>query len=125
MTEARSFAATLNLYQLSFPLGIKDCWVNIYGPKDGQEIHLHSNSIISGNYYLQAPEGASGIVLHSPMIDQMFMPPLMEITTANSGAAEIPIEEGMFVLSRSFVKHSVRQSAVKQDRISISFNLSM
>jgi uncharacterized protein (TIGR02466 family) len=125
MAEAHNFAANLSLDQQSFPLVIKDCWANVYGPKDGQEMHLHSNSIISGSYYLQIPEGASGIVLHSPMLDQMFEPPLQEITPANSGGAEIAAEEGMLLLFRSYVKHSVRPSAVKRDRISISFNLSM
>jgi uncharacterized protein (TIGR02466 family) len=52
MAEAHNFAANLSLDQQSFPLVIKDCWANIYGPKDGQEMHLYSNSIISGSYYL-------------------------------------------------------------------------
>ena len=55
----------------------------------------------------------------------MFEPPLAGINALNSGAAELPVEEGMFVLFRSWLKHSVRPSPVKQDRISISFNLMM
>jgi uncharacterized protein (TIGR02466 family) len=75
VTEAQSLAATLSFDRQSFPLVVKDCWVNIYGPKDGQEMHRHSNSIISGSYYLLVSKGALDVVLHSPMIDQMFMPP--------------------------------------------------
>ena len=125
LQEAQSFGATLSLAQEQFPLRIKDCWVNIYKPKDGQEMHLHSNSVISGSYYLKVPEGAAGLVLHSPFTDNMYEPPLNQINAFNSGAAEIPIEEGMFVLFRSWLKHSVRPSPAKRDRISISFNLVM
>ena len=125
MDEANSFADTLSLAHNQYPLRIKDCWVNIYGSKDGQEMHLHTNSVISGSYYLKVPQGGSGIVLHSPFTDNMFEPPLAGVNALNSGAAELPVEEGMFVLFRSWLKHSVRPSPVKKNRISISFNLMM
>jgi hypothetical protein len=58
-----------SLDQQSFLLGIKDCGVNIYGPRGGHEMYLHSS-----------------------IIDHMFKPLLMEITSVTSGANEILVE---------------------------------
>ena len=75
LQEACNFAQSLGINQDAFKLVYKDCWFNIYGWKDGQEIHIHHNSIISGSYYLKVPNGSSGLVLHSPVMDSMFLPP--------------------------------------------------
>jgi hypothetical protein len=69
MTEVQSFAATPQSRPGSFPLGIIDFGVNIYGPRGGHEMYLHSL-----------------------IIDHMFKPLLMEITSVASGANEIPVE---------------------------------
>ena len=62
LREAEHFAGTLGIDLEHFRLVYKDCWFNIYGWKDGQEIHIHNNSVISGSYYLKIPDGASGLI---------------------------------------------------------------
>jgi uncharacterized protein (TIGR02466 family) len=123
--EVRAFADALGINHQDYPLRFQDCWFNIYGPKDGQESHIHPNSVISGSYYLKAPEGCSGIMFHAPMSDTMFVPPYREINALNTQGAEMPVQEGALVLFRSWLKHSVRPSPATDERISISFNLMM
>jgi len=125
MGEVRAFGDALGINHRDYPFRFVDCWFNIYGPKDGQEGHVHPNSVISGSYYLKAPEGCSGIMFHSPMADEMYMPPNREINALNTLGAEMPVQEGALVLFRSWLKHSVRPSPTTDERISISFNLMM
>lgn len=125
MTEVRAFADALGINRQDYPFRFVDCWFNVYGPKDGQEGHVHPNSVISGSYYLKAPEGCSGIMFHAPMSDTMYVPPYREFNALNVQGAEMPVQEGALVLFRSWLKHSVRPSPAAEERISISFNLMM
>ncbi len=125
LQEAGSFADALGINHHDYPLRVTDCWFNIYGPKDGQEIHQHANNIISGSYYAKTPPGCSGLMFHSVIADVMLKPPLTQINKLNESVVEMPVREGMLVLFPSWLKHSVRPSASAEERISISFNLSM
>ena len=125
LREARHFAEALRFYNPDHPPRVTDCWFNVYGPKDGQEIHHHANNVISGSYYVKAPEGCSGIMFHSPVADTMLIPPYSEINDLNTSAVEVNVRPGMLVLFRSWLKHSVRPSLTAKERISISFNISM
>ena len=125
MRESASFADSLMINHHDYPLQVSACWLNIYGPMDGQEIHLHSNNMISGSYYVKTPPGCSGLMFHSMRADQMLEPPLTAINKLNSTISELAVREGMMVLFQSSMKHSVRPSPTAEERISISFNLSM
>ena len=122
LREAEHFAGTLGIDLEHFRLVYKDCWFNIYGWKDGQEIHIHNNSVISGSYYLKIPDGASGLIVHSPVMESMFLPPQSTTNIYNIGYDEIFVEEGLVILFRSNLKHSVKPNPIKRERISISFN---
>jgi len=102
---------------------ICDCWVNIYSAGHAQDIHNHSNRMISGVYYVKVPKGAPGLLVRSPYEDTMIHVPVEEANAANTMIYEIPAVEGKMVCFRSFVKHSVRPNTVEGERISIAFNL--
>lgn len=104
-------------------LMICECWVNIYSARHAQDIHNHSNRILSGVYYVKVPEGAPGLLIRSPYEDTMIHVPVDEQNVANTMVLEIPAVEGKMVFFRSFVKHSVRPNTVEGERISIAFNL--
>jgi uncharacterized protein (TIGR02466 family) len=123
--EAGRFADALGINHAEFPLRITDCWFNIYGPKDGQEVHQHANNILSGSYYVKAPPGCAGLMFHSTRADLMLVPPLSAVNALNETIAEMPVHAGMLVLFQSSLKHSVRPSPTAEERISISFNISM
>jgi len=123
--EVARFAEALGMDYQRHPLRMKDCWFNIYGPKDGQEPHNHPNSFISGTYYVKAPDGCSGIRFHSPTQDTMFIPPQTSKNELNGTMAELPVEDGLLVLFPSWLKHSVQPNSIRGERISISFNVFM
>jgi uncharacterized protein (TIGR02466 family) len=81
--------------------------------------------MISGSYYVKAPPGCSGLMFHSVRADEMLEPPLTGINKLNGTISELGVREGMMVLFQSSMKHSVRPSPTAEERISISFNLSM
>ena len=123
--EIVKFAHALGMDYTNYPLRMKDCWFNIYRSNDGQEPHNHNNSFISGSYYVRIPDGSSGIRFHSPIYDNMFVPPITQKNQLNSTLAEVAVEEGNLVLFPSWLKHSVQPAKFKNERISISFNIFM
>lgn len=120
--KANQFADILKFNTEEFPLEIMTMWVNIYGKGHAQEIHNHANSLISGVYYLKAPPGSPGLLIHNPMADTMLHMPVTETTSINCLINEILVEDGKLVFFRSWMKHSVLPSKIDQDRISIAFN---
>lgn len=125
MREANNFANTLELDTEKHPLRVTECWVNIYGEGHAQEVHQHANSVISGIYYVKAPEGSGELLFHSPYHDTMLDPPTLRASEINIPMVSFIPKEGMMVLFRSYVKHSVRPTKGNAERISIAFNLIM
>lgn len=101
---------------------VHECWVNVYGPNDAQEVHCHANSVISGVYYVKAPPGSAPITFHAPTADMMLNPPSTELNELNTQSASIPAVEGQMVLFRSWLRHSVKPSTISEDRVSVAFN---
>lgn len=122
--EANDYARELGMDLGNQPLSVRGSWINIYGQGHSQEIHVHANSLVSAVYYVKAPEGVPGLMIHSPFIDEMLAPKVVETNLANMVFDEIPIAPGKIVLFRSWTRHSVRPNHVPGDRISIAFNLS-
>lgn len=125
MKEAGNFADELDLETEHHPLRCTECWVNIYGQGHTQEVHQHANSVISGIYYVKAPEGSGELLFHSPYHDTMLDPPTRKPNGINNNMVSFTPREGMMVLFRSFVKHSVKPTVGMEERISIAFNLIM
>ena len=122
--KANDFAKTLKVRLDKYPLEMRSMWVNVYGKGHSQEIHNHANSVFSGVYYVKAPPGSPGLLIHGSMADTMVQLPVTEQTLLNSTTSEISVEEGKLVMFRSWMKHSVRPSPIDEDRISISVNFS-
>jgi uncharacterized protein (TIGR02466 family) len=121
--EANDFAQELGLDTGNKPLSIGSCWVNIYGPGHSQEVHVHANSLISGVYYVKAPPGVPGLMIHSPFGEQMLAPAFKGQSPATMLFDELPAIEGGMILFRSWTRHSVRPNTVPGERISLAFNL--
>ena len=93
--------------------------------RTAKEFTIPQNSIISGSYYVRTPRGAAGLTVYSPVMDTMYIPPQIENNIYNTEFDEIFVEEGLIVLFRSNLKHSVKPNPIHKDRISISFNFNM
>lgn len=123
--EANNFANRLELDTSRHPLKFTECWVNIYGEGHAQEMHQHANSVISGIYYVKAPPGSGQLLIHSPYHDTMLDPPILKPNGINNSIVSFEPREGLMVLFRSYVKHSVKPTKGKAERVSIAFNLLM
>jgi uncharacterized protein (TIGR02466 family) len=122
--EANDFARELGHDLGNEPLAVKGCWINIYGPGHSQEVHVHSNSLFSAVYYVKAPPGVPGLMIHSPFGEQMLAPRVSDPGPATMLFDEIPAIEGELILFRSWTRHSVRPNNIPGERISIALNLS-
>lgn len=125
LTEGNAFADAYGLERQKFPLRLRDCWVNVYEKGDGQDVHMHANSVVSGIYYVAAPEGSGELMFHSPMADNMYDPPKREVNALNVPTTALQPQAGTMILFRSWLRHSVKPSRGKGPRVSIAFNFGM
>lgn len=123
--ESNNFASILELDTKFRPLIFTECWLNIYGEGHAQEVHTHANCIISGIYYEKATAGSGDLLIHSPYNNTMLDPPHGQVNGFNMKVLPIKPREGKMILFQSYVKHSVKPTHSKDERISIAFNLTM
>jgi len=106
-------------------LRITQCWVNIYQYGMSQEIHNHNNHIMTGVYYVKAPENCSQLLFHSPQADTMIRPPIAQDNKFNSMTASYRPQPGDLVVFDSALRHSVPTNMTEGERISVSFNATL
>lgn len=119
--EADRFAKVLGL---DVHLYFTGCWLNVYGPNHSQDLHVHTQQVISGTYYVQTPPGTPGLSVFSPFSEVMFDAPIATPNELNAKFLEIPVVAGDLLLFRSWTRHCVRANRTPGERISIAFNLS-
>lgn len=120
--ESDEFAKFLGL---EVPLYFTGCWLNVYGPGHSQDLHVHSQQIISGCYYVKAPPGVPGLSVFSPFSEVMLDAPIAMPNELNAKFLEIPAVAGELILFRSWMRHCVRANRSPHERISLAFNLSV
>lgn len=125
LREVSRYADLMHMHAPAHCLRILDAWVNVYGEGDSQEMHVHQNSVFSGIYYIQAPEGSSPVMFRSPDADTMIDPPKTAIDEINSTDAMFPAITGQMIIFRSHLRHSVPPNRTKSPRISLSFNIDL
>ena len=99
-------------------------WVNVMPEGGSHTSHIHTNSVISGTYYVAVPQGAGPIVFEDPRHVQMMAAPprLAKAPRAfKHHISEVP-EEGTVLLWESWLRHEVPLNRSEGLRISISFN---
>jgi uncharacterized protein (TIGR02466 family) len=120
--ESEEFAKFLGL---DAPLYFTGCWLNVYGPGHSQDLHVHSQQVISGTYYVKAPPGTPGLSVFSPFSEVMLDAPIATPNEMNAKFLEIPAVAGELILFRSWTRHCVRANRSPHERISLAFNLSV
>lgn len=122
LREATRFGRALAMRIEKYPLRISDFWINVFGTGHAQDVHRHPNSIISGIYYIQVPEDAGDLMLHTPADDEL-TPPVEGSNELNTGTQRWKPVAGQMLLFRSWMRHSVMPNRSAEERISVAFNI--
>ena len=98
--------------------------INIGGSKNLR--HQHGNSTISGAYYVKAPQNCGDIVFYDPRPAPVFYyPTTRSANFLNAQTHGINPKEGALILFPSYLDHSVNENLSNNERIVISFNISI
>lgn len=86
--------------------------------------HEHANSILSGIFYLQVPEGSSPIRFYDPRNHSKFLSlPVEEWTYTNWEYFNIQPTDGLLLVWPSWLSHEVSVNKSLEGRITCVFNL--
>ncbi len=99
-------------------------WINLLEPGGFHSGHLHPNSVISGTFYVEIPDGASALKFEDPRLARMMgAPPKLD---------DAPRDQMPFITMRpspctlmmweSWLRHEVVLNRAETERISVSFN---
>jgi len=105
---------------------ITNMWaiINTGGSKNSR--HQHGNSSISGAYYVRAPKKCGDIVFYDPRPAAVFSyPTSLSSNFLNAQVNGISPKEGGLILFPSYVDHSVNENLSDNERIVISFNITI
>lgn len=123
---ANAHAKALGFEMGSHKLSMDSYWVNLLDPGAGHSGHIHPNSILSGTFYLDLPEGASAIRFEDPRLPFMMNSPPLRSDVADDEKRFIYFqpEIGQALFWESWLRHEVMVNMSDDPRLSISFNLS-
>ena len=105
-------------------------WININGPGAYNIPHTHPNSHLSGVMWIKVPKDSGNIVFDNPSGHQAY-------TEINSYTQEfkdqffihhcywLPPIEGRMIIFPSHLQHGVNENNSNDDRISVSFNITL
>ena len=110
----------------SHKLSMNSFWVNVLDPGAGHSGHIHPNSVLSGTFYLDLPEGASAIRFEDPRLPFMMNSPPQKADIAADLKRFIYFQPqvGQALFWESWLRHEVLVNMADEPRLSISFNLS-
>ena len=107
-------------------ININSMWaiINTKGAANYQ--HQHSNSTISGAYYVRAPKNSGDIIFYDPRPAPAYTYPIaVNPNLLNAQVNGISPKEGALVLFPSYLDHSVNENLSNEERIVISFNITI
>ena len=116
----------LNLDLSKHDLSISQSWANVNPPNSYNISHQHHDSFLSGVYYLKTPKNSGNIYFEDPRnLWCLLQPSYTQFDQFSSTEVSYEPEEGMFMLFPSYLSHRVGINMSKNDRVSISFNVSI
>ena len=105
---------------------ISSMWaiINIGGAANAR--HHHGNSAISAAYYVRAPKNSGDLVFYDPRPAPVYSHPhSKEPNYLNAMVNSVSPVEGALVLFPSYLDHSVNENISNDERIVISFNVTL
>jgi len=111
---------------------LANMWININKGDHYNQLHTHPGAVLSGAFYVKAPEDAGRIVFHrdhASAFNYASVGTMQDFATGAEDAAfmynqfSYPPVENRLIMFPAWLPHSVDTGEHKDDRISISFNL--
>lgn len=107
-------------------ININNMWAIINTGGSANLRHQHGNSTISGAYYVRAPKNSGDIVFYDPRPAPVYTyPKAVNPNLLNAQVNGISPKEGVLVLFPSYLDHSVNENLSNEERIVISFNITI
>jgi len=105
---------------------ITSMWSIINNKDAFNEKHHHGNSALSAAYYVKAEQNAGNIVFYDPRQANVFHHPTSkEVNSVNAQVQSVTPKAGTLVLFPSYLEHKVNPNLSNDERIVISFNVSL
>jgi uncharacterized protein (TIGR02466 family) len=100
-------------------------WVNILPEGGSHTSHLHTNSVLSGTYYVAVPEGSGALVFEDPRHAMLMAAPPRKKAAPRAMQTYVSLEPkaGTLLLWESWLRHEVALNRANAARISVSFNM--
>mgnify|MGYP001479700724 FL=1 len=107
-------------------ININSMWAIINTGGAANHRHQHSNCTISGAYYVRAPKNSGDIIFYDPRPAPVYTYPIaVNPNLLNAQVNGISPKEGALVLFPSYLDHSVNENLSNEERIVISFNITI
>ena len=99
-------------------------WVNLLESGGHHSAHIHPHSIISGTFYVEAPEGSGPIRFEDPRLPMMMAAPSRRKDAGEDRRPFVTVEPrpGLLLLWESWLRHEVLPGTGRGERLSVSFN---
>ena len=103
---------------------ITQSWANLTKPGSaGHHQHTHSNSVISGVFYVKTNDVDNIVFANNFLSLQTISIPVKKYNQFNSDTWRFPVSAGKLILFPSNLLHQVESPIGDEDRISLSFNV--
>ena len=107
-------------------VGMSEIWAIINKKGTFNKSHNHPGSYLSAAYYVKAPKNCGNINFYDPNEIKKFNSPAIEnLTELSTSGFSIKPEEGNLLIFPSYLYHDVGKNLSDDDRIVISFNVSI
>ncbi|MFM2045709.1 MAG: hypothetical protein RLY86_4285 [Pseudomonadota bacterium] len=105
-------------------LELDSLWINVLDPGGFHGSHIHPNSVVSGTYYVQVPDGAGAIKFEDPRLPFLMAAPPRKPKAGREMQPTISVTPrgGTVLLWESWLRHEVPLNRAEEERISVSFN---
>jgi len=104
---------------------ITQSWINYTETNQFHQRHFHSNSYVSGVFYIDAQKEVDSITFYKPNTYETIELNVTKYNPFNSTSCSFPVETGNIFLFQSPLNHGVDKKKGTNTRISLSFNVFM
>ena len=105
---------------------INEMWSIINKKNSYNESHIHPNNLLSSVYYVRAPKDCGKIIFNNPnQVSLNRFPKDLKKTEFSANIQKIEPKEGNLLLFPSYLWHSVETNNSDEDRVIVSFNVSL